>query len=72
MLTTSLNPRDVAQMKLAHHRLPYQALTRDKVNQVLQQHFGYAATTKPAAPDHAKALLQVFNWHLKRPIHPFA
>ena len=41
MLTTSLNPADVAQMQ----NLPIagyltKPLTRDKINQVLQQHFG--------------------------------
>lgn len=44
MLTTSLNPIDVAQMQ----NLPIagyltKPLTRDKINQVLQDHFGHSA-----------------------------
>ena len=46
MLTTSLNPKDVAQMQdLPIADYLTKPLTRDKVNQVLQQHFGHAATT---------------------------
>ncbi|NVO32343.1 MULTISPECIES: response regulator [Hymenobacter] len=45
MLTTSLNPNDLEQMQ----GLPIQGyltkpLTRDKINQVLQEHFGHTAT----------------------------
>ena len=45
MLTTSLNPNDLEQIQ----GLPIQGyltkpLTRDKVNQVLQEHFGHTAT----------------------------
>jgi CheY-like chemotaxis protein len=44
MLTTSLNPRDVEQMQgLPIAGYLTKPLTRDKVNQVLQEHFGYAA-----------------------------
>jgi len=44
MLTTSLNPNDVEQMQ----RLPIagyltKPLTTEKIQQVLQQHFGYSA-----------------------------
>ncbi|SDY94596.1 Response regulator receiver domain-containing protein [Hymenobacter psychrophilus] len=46
MLTTSLNPRDVEQMQdLPIAGYLTKPLTRDKVNQVLQQHFGQAAST---------------------------
>ena len=45
MLTTSLNPKDVEQMQgLPIAGYLTKPLTRDKVNQVLQQHFGPAAT----------------------------
>ena len=45
MLTTSLNPKDVEQMQgLPIAGYLTKLLTRDKVNQVLQQHFGPAAT----------------------------
>ena len=45
MLTTSLNPNDVAQMQdLPIAGYLTKPLTRDKVNQVLQQHFGHRAT----------------------------
>lgn len=41
MLTTSLNPHDVAQMQgLPIAGYLTKPLTRDKLNQVLQQHFG--------------------------------
>jgi len=41
MLTTSLNPNDVAQMQgLPIAGYLTKPLTRDKINQVLQQHFG--------------------------------
>lgn len=44
MLTTSLNPRDVQQMQgLPIAGYLTKPLTRDKVNQVLQEHFGHAA-----------------------------
>ena len=44
MLTTSLNPRDVAQMQgLPIAGYLTKPLTRDKINQVLQQHFGLPA-----------------------------
>ena len=44
MLTTSLNPKDVAQMQ----HLPIDGyltkpLTREKINQILQDHFGQSA-----------------------------
>lgn len=43
MLTTSLNPKDVEQMQgLPIAGYLTKPLTRDKVNQVLQQHFGDA------------------------------
>ncbi|WP_019949618.1 response regulator [Hymenobacter aerophilus] len=46
MLTTSLNPRDVEQMQdLPIAGFLTKPLTRDKVNQVLQQHFGQATST---------------------------
>ncbi|WP_022826284.1 response regulator [Hymenobacter norwichensis] len=44
MLTTSLNPNDVEQMQglpIAGYLI--KPLTRDKVNQVLQEHFGQAS-----------------------------
>ncbi|MCC2548598.1 response regulator [Hymenobacter sp. BT175] len=44
MLTTSLNPKDVEQMQgLPIHGYLIKPLTRDKLNYVLQQHFGLAA-----------------------------
>ena len=44
MLTTSLNPRDVEQMQhLPIHGYLTKPLTRDKVTQVLLEHFGSAA-----------------------------
>jgi CheY-like chemotaxis protein len=44
MLTTSLNPKDVEQMQgLPIAGYLTKPLTRDKINQVLQQHFGQAA-----------------------------
>jgi CheY-like chemotaxis protein len=47
MLTTSLNPVDVAQMRdLPIAGYLTKPLTREKISQVLQQHFGYPA---PAA-----------------------
>jgi CheY-like chemotaxis protein len=43
MLTTSLNPKDVEQMQgLPIAGYLTKPLTRDKVNQVLQEHFGHA------------------------------
>ena len=43
MLTTSLNPNDVEQMQgLPIAGYLTKPLTRDKVNQVLQEHFGQA------------------------------
>ncbi|TPG63794.1 response regulator [Hymenobacter nivis] len=46
MLTTSLNPGDVAQMQgLPIAGYLTKPLTRDKVNQVLQEHFGHAAAS---------------------------
>ena len=45
MLTTSLNPKDVEQMQgLPIAGYLTKPLTRDKVDQVLQQHFGYFTT----------------------------
>ena len=45
MLTTSLNPRDVEQMQgLPIAGYLTKPLTRDKINQVLQQHFGHSAS----------------------------
>ena len=45
MLTTSLNPKDVAQMQgLPIAGYLTKPLTRDKVSQVLQEHFGQSAT----------------------------
>jgi CheY-like chemotaxis protein len=44
MLTTSLNPNDVAQMQgLPIAGYLTKPLTRDKINQVLQEHFGQPA-----------------------------
>ena len=44
MLTTSLNPNDVAQMQgLPIDGYLTKPLTRDKLNQVLEQHFGQPA-----------------------------
>jgi len=44
MLTTSLNPNDVEQMQgLPIAGYLTKPLTRDKVNQVLQEHFGQAS-----------------------------
>jgi CheY-like chemotaxis protein len=44
MLTTSLNPRDVEQMQgLPIHGYLTKPLTRDKITQVVQEHFGPAA-----------------------------
>jgi CheY-like chemotaxis protein len=49
MLTTSLNPRDVEQMQhLPIHGYLTKPLTRDKINQVLQKHFGLAAPAHEA------------------------
>lgn len=46
MLTTSLNPLDVAQMQgLPIAGYLNKPLTRDKVNQLLQEHFGHAAAS---------------------------
>lgn len=46
MLTTSLNPRDLAQLPgLPVAGYLTKPLTRDKLNQVLQEHFGQAAPT---------------------------
>jgi hypothetical protein len=43
MLTTSLNPRDVEQMQgLPIAGYLTKPLTRDKISQLLQEHFGYA------------------------------
>ena len=45
MLTTSLNPKDVAQMQgLPIAGYLTKPLTRDKVNVLLQEHFGHAST----------------------------
>ena len=45
MLTTSLNPKDVEQMQgLPIAGYLTKPLTRDKINQVLQEHFGHSAT----------------------------
>ena len=45
MLTTSPNPRDVAQMQgLPIAGYLTKPLTRDKINQVLQEHFGHAGS----------------------------
>jgi CheY-like chemotaxis protein len=44
MLTTSLNPQDVAQMQgLPIAGYLTKPLTREKISQVLEQHFGYPA-----------------------------
>lgn len=46
MLTTSLNPRDVEQLAgLPIKGYLTKPLTREKVNQVLQEHFGHAVST---------------------------
>lgn len=46
MLTTSLNPHDVAHMQgLPIAGFLTKPLTRDKVNQVLQQHFDHTGPT---------------------------
>ena len=51
MLTTSLNPKDVEQMQdLPIAGYLTKPLTRDKIAQVLQEHFGHSAA------DHAPAL----------------
>lgn len=40
MLTTSLNPKDIEQMReLPINGCLTQPLTRDKINQLLQKHF---------------------------------
>ncbi|WP_426061487.1 response regulator [Hymenobacter sp. B1770] len=45
MLTTSVNPRDVEQMQgLPIKGYLTKPLTRDKITQVLQEHFGHSAT----------------------------
>jgi CheY-like chemotaxis protein len=47
MLTTSLNPKDVAQMQdLPIDGYLTKPLTRDKINQVLQEHFNSSAGEK--------------------------
>jgi CheY-like chemotaxis protein len=44
ILTTSLNPRDVEQLQhLPIHGYLTKPLTREKINQVIQEHFGSAA-----------------------------
>ncbi|OGX91683.1 response regulator [Hymenobacter coccineus] len=44
MLTTSLNPLDIAKMQgLPIAGYLTKPLTREKINQVLQEHFGYPA-----------------------------
>lgn len=51
MLTTSLNRKDVEQMQgLPIAGYLTKPLTTAKVNQVLQEHFGQAASNQPAAP----------------------
>ncbi|HEX8507536.1 MAG TPA: response regulator [Hymenobacter sp.] len=46
MLTTSLNPRDVALMQdLPIDGYLTKPLTRDKITQLLQEHFGHSAAT---------------------------
>jgi len=47
LLTTSLNPKDVAQMQgLPIADYLTKPLTRDKINQVLHAHFGHPATER--------------------------
>jgi len=49
MLTTSLNPTDVAQMQhLPIHGYLTKPLTRDKISQVLLEHFGSSAPATEA------------------------
>jgi CheY-like chemotaxis protein len=46
ILTTSLNPNDVGQMQhLPIHGYLTKPLTREKITQVLQEHFGHPAQT---------------------------